>query len=34
MAELGEMVRDQKGGDARAFALSKAILKALNRADA
>lgn len=34
MAELGEMVRDQKGGDARAFALSKAVLKALNRADA
>lgn len=34
MAELSEMVRDQKGGDARAFALSKAILKALNRADA
>jgi len=34
MAELGEMVRDQKGGDARAFALSKAVIKALNRADA
>lgn len=33
MAELGEMVRDQKGGDARAFALSKAVIKALNRAD-
>lgn len=34
MAELSEMVRDQKGGDARAFALSKAVIKALNRADA
>ncbi|MFK3780948.1 DUF6551 family protein [Agrobacterium sp. NPDC089420] len=34
MAELSGMVRDQKGGDARAFALSKAVLKALNRADA
>lgn len=34
MVELGEMVRDQKGGNARAVALSKAILEALNRADA
>ncbi|KJV06691.1 hypothetical protein VZ95_20610, partial [Elstera litoralis] len=33
MAEWGDMVRDQKGGDARAFALSKALNKELNRTD-
>lgn len=33
MAELSEMVRNQKGGDARAFALYKALIKALNGTD-